>query len=64
MLPVPSGYRPKRSITVVYQGSGANKWVLTIGTDGVAYAQRYGVSSYPEVAAGAWFPFNVTYIIP
>lgn len=64
MFTIPSGYRPKHFVTVLCQGSGQNKWTLTIGADGVAYAQRYGIDTYPEIPAGAWFPFHCTYIIP
>lgn len=60
---VPSGYRPSQDIISVCQGSGANKFILQIKTDGSASIGRYGTTSFSEVAAGAWFPFHVTWIM-
>lgn len=58
---IASQFRPDRSIPCVCHGSGINKWLLTIKTDGNVYASRYGIDSYLSAPAGAWLTFNVMY---
>lgn len=64
---LPEGFRPTDSLYVLMQGSGANKWLLTISPDGSVKASRYGVDSWVELTkqtssgAGSWLPFSVTF---
>lgn len=60
---IPSGYRPSQQVCQLCQGSGSNKWLITLNTDGAVYASRYGVSSYVSASASSWFPFNATWIV-
>lgn len=60
---IPSGYRPSQDMIVVCQGSGINRFLLQIKTDGTVSVGRYGTTSFIEASAGSWFPFHVTWIM-
>lgn len=60
---LPEAYRPSQSFTALCQGSGMNKWLLTIDTDGSVKVSRYGTSSYVAASSGSWFAFNATWIV-
>lgn len=60
---IPSGYRPPQDFAILCQGSGANKFCMQIKADGTVWFGRYGTSSFTSVAAGAWFPFHVTWVM-
>lgn len=63
ILNLPVGYRPKRGQQFVCQGSGNNRWLLTVNTGGTVNISRYGTTSFIEVPSGAWLPFNVVYMV-
>jgi hypothetical protein len=56
-------YRPTLTQTYVCQGSGINRWVLSINTNGYLTVSRYGTNDYVNIPAGSWLPFTVTYSI-
>lgn len=60
---LPSGYAPTQNIYQVCNGSGMNKYLLSIWPDGKVNFSRYGTSSYQDVAAGSWFPFTATWMV-
>lgn len=60
---IPAQYRPTFSQTFICQGSGINRWLLTVKSDGVVYAGRYGTNEYVNMPTGAWLTFTVTYSI-
>lgn len=60
---LPSGYRPSQEVLVVCQGSSVNRFMMLIKTDGSVNFGRYGTTSFPEVATGAWFPFHATWVM-
>ena len=58
---LPEGYYPEQSIIVVMQGSGINKWNLSINTDGSVTCSRYGANEIIDIPTGTWMPFYVCY---
>lgn len=56
-------YRPKVSVQFVCQGSGINRWVLSVNTDGSIAVSRYGTNDYVDIPSGAWLTFCATYSI-
>lgn len=56
-------YRPTAKLSFVCQGSGINRWLLTIGTDGNIYTSRYGTNAYVNIPVGAWLTFTISYSI-
>lgn len=56
-------FRPDKQCNFVCQGSGMNRWLLTINTDGTLAVSRYGTTAYIEIPVGAWLTFNVSYAI-
>lgn len=60
---LPAAYRPTNDVVIVCSGSGMNRWVLRIRSDGILYHERYGGTSYATVPTNAWCPFCVTYSI-
>lgn len=60
---LPAAYRPPYEIVTVCSGTGMNRWVLRIRTDGILYHERYGGTSYASVPTNAWCPFCITYSI-
>lgn len=60
---LPSGYRPSKQIIIICQGSGMNRWCLTVNTNGNVTIQRYGTTSNIAIPTNAWLPFSVTFAI-
>lgn len=62
---LPAGYRPSyvgRYLGLM-QGSGANKWLLSVATNGNVSVQRYGSTSNTTIPVNAWLTFSGTFII-
>lgn len=59
---VPSDCKPISPYRAVVQGSGMNRFLLTIETDGRIQLARYGTTSFINVAAGSWLNIGCTYI--
>lgn len=63
ILTLPSGYRPANySVFQLCQGSGNNKWLLTIETNGECKISRYGITSNDNIPNTAWLPFNTCFL--
>lgn len=60
---ISESFRPSTPAIFVCQGSGINRWTLTIKSDGNVYVSRYGTNAYVDIPVGAWLPFTVTYSI-
>lgn len=61
---LPSGYRPSHSIQAVNQGSGINRHLLEIDSDGtVSVGARYGGNSYVDMKKDNWLTCNITFFI-
>lgn len=59
---IPSGYRPsKLNVNVIMQGTGMNRWCLSITTGGEVNVQRYGITTNEVIPAGAWLNIDVSY---
>ena len=43
--------------------SSANKFQVSVDSSGNIYFARYGTTAFNSVAAGAWFPFTLTWIV-
>ena len=56
-------YCPEVTLIFVCQGSGINRWILTVDSSGAIYVSRYGTNDYVDIPTGAWLPFCVTYSI-
>jgi hypothetical protein len=56
-------FRPKVHQQFICQGSGINRWVMSVNTDGKLYVSRYGTNAYVDIPEGAWLVFTVTYSI-
>ena len=61
---LPSGYRPSYQQNVVMQGSGSNRWVLAIKSDGTMYITRYSNNTtvINQVPANAWLNILTTFM--
>ena len=60
---LPSGYAPNSTRYYICQGSGTNKWLFTVYTNGNFGFSRYGVTQSIECTTENWLPFNVVYTI-
>lgn len=61
---VPSGYRPSYQFrSAICQGSGINRWHLTVETDGKLGWSRYGTTSSIDLPSGAWMSVHITYMV-
>lgn len=68
ILTLPEQFRPVRSCTFLCQGSSMAIYNLSVNVDGTVKVSRYrqtssSSTSYSSVAAGAWLPFSVVYMI-
>lgn len=62
MFTLPEGYRPNINRYFVCQGSGTNKWVLTVYPSGSVGFSRYGVTETIDCTSDRWLPFNVMFM--
>lgn len=60
---IPEEFRPHMEHHFVCQGSGMNRWLCTVKTDGTLMLSRYGTTSDGTIAANSWLPFTCTYQI-
>lgn len=61
---IPSGYRPYGFTKyAICQGSGQNRWLLTVTTGGDVKCERYGVATAVDFPADCWMPFTISYFI-
>ena len=59
---LPVGYRPSgTNIQILSQGSGMNKWLLSVSVGGNVSVQRYGITENTAIPVGAWLPIDVCY---
>lgn len=59
---VPSGCEPLIDYKVLQQGSGQNRFYMTINTSGDIILERYGVTSNIAIPNNAWLNISCTYI--
>ena len=59
---LPSGFRPDINAQFVCQGSGVNRYMLAVYTNGNFGPSRYGTSEVSDIPTSAWLPFNVSYV--
>ena len=59
---VPSGYEPAQVFRTLQQGTGMNRFHLTIYTNGDISVARYGVDTWDPLPAGIWLNIGCTYI--
>ena len=62
MFYLPEGFRPCQQVFTIGQGSGVNKWLVNVGTDGSVIAERYGTSSQTNITTSAWLAFSIMFI--
>lgn len=60
---IPAALRPDTPLSFVCQGSGMNRWVCGIETNGTVTVSRYGITEGVSVPTTAWLIFNCTYSI-
>ena len=60
---IPAPYRPAYAQHCVCQGSGMNRWLLTVGNGGTLLLSRYGTTEAGSVGTGSWLPFSFAYMI-
>ena len=60
---LPSGYRPSSLVSDICQGSGSNRWLLSIEASGNAVVSRYGITEYIAIPTTAWLPFHAIYCV-
>lgn len=58
---IPEWAIPSADINFVVQGSGMNRFMLIIKTNGTIQIARYGTTGYTEAAAGSWLNIACTY---
>lgn len=59
---VPKGCEPLNNVRVVENGSGVNKFLLVISTDGNITVERYGTTSNIAIPASSWLNICCSYI--
>lgn len=60
---IPEDFRPELALSFVCQGSGMNRWVCGIETNGTVTVSRYGITEGVNVPTNAWLVFCCTYSI-
>lgn len=61
---IPSGFRPSQDVFVVCQGSGANRYVLQVKSNGDVLIGRYSCSNtFTTVPVNQWFPFHACWVM-
>ncbi len=60
---LPEDCRPSRKFYAVCQGTGINRWLLTITTAGLVSFSRYGADEYGSASTSVWLPFEASFYI-
>ena len=63
LFTIPEEIRPSKIFYQICQGTGVNKWLLTVNTNGVVAFSRYGTTDWSSASPGNWLPFNIVYFI-
>ena len=63
LFTIPEEIRPWKETYQLCQGTGNNKWLLTIATNGIVTFSRYGTTNWTSANPGNWLPFNIVYFI-
>ena len=63
LFTIPEEARPKKVFYQLCQGTGSNKWLLTVNTNGAVTFSRYGTTDWASANPGNWLPFNIVYFI-
>lgn len=60
---IPPEYAPNLEVRTICQGSGMNRWMLSVFNTGNVVMSRYGINSQDNITSGTWLPFSVVYFI-
>ena len=63
LFTIPEEIRPSKEFYQLCQGTGTNKWLLTVNTNGAVTFSRYGTTDWASANPGNWLPFNIVYFI-
>ena len=63
LFTLPEEARPSKEFYQLCQGTGNNKWLLTVNTNGSVSFSRYGTNDWASANPGNWLPFNITYFV-
>lgn len=63
LFTIPEEIRPSKEFYQLCQGTGTNKWLLTVNTNGSVRFSRYGINDWVSANPGNWLPFNMVYFI-
>lgn len=63
LFTIPEEARPMKELYQICQGTGNNKWLLTVETKGSVNFSRYGTTDWASANPGNWLPFNIVYFI-
>lgn len=63
LFTIPEEIRPSKEFYQLCQGTGNNKWLLTITRIGAVNFSRYGITDWASASPGNWLPFNIVYFI-
>ena len=58
---LPDGFKPSVNTYQICQGTGMNRWLLTVYTTGEVGFSRYGTNNLTDASTTVWLPFNVVY---
>lgn len=64
-ITIPAGYRPSLNEYFVLQGSGSNRYLLTVASGGKCVAQKYSnnATANNTVPAGSWLSVHASWMI-
>ena len=63
LFTIPEEIKPSREFYQLCQGTGSNKWLLTVTKNGRVSFSRYGTTDWASAEPGNWLPFNITYFV-
>lgn len=59
---LPEDCRPSRKVCQLCQGTGVNKWLLVVNTNGNVTFSRYGTNALANAETSVWLPFSVSFM--
>lgn len=59
---LPEDCRPSRKVCQLCQGTGVNKWLLVVNTNGKVTFSRYGTNALANATTRVWLPFSVSFM--
>lgn len=58
---LPEGFKPHKNVYSICQGTGINRWLLSVAEGGSVNFARYGTNDWKDADTSVWLPFTICF---